>query len=126
MKRPDRAEQLRRAKRAQRARERARGLRAVELRLPEARAARLRAAMGSADFDRALDRFLDEEVIEIDAWPVLRDLSWNRATRFIPARQALSVYERNWRFVDPARLTPPERALIERLKQRFGAGVLNG
>jgi hypothetical protein len=35
------------------------------------------------------------------------------------------LYERNWRFVDPGRLDERERALIERLAQRFGAGVIH-
>lgn len=126
MEKPHRAEQLRAAKRAQRARERARGLQGVGLRLTTRDAARLRAAMGAPDFDAAFDAFLEEHVVDIEEWPVLRDLSWNRASRFLPARHALAVYERNWRFVDPAALTPGERALIERLKERFGAGVLNG
>lgn len=126
MRRPERAEQLRVAKRAQRARERARGLVSLELRMPRDRADRLRAAFALPDFREALERLVDEHLVDIDAWPALRDLAWNRATRVIPAREALSIYERNWRFVDPARLTAEEQALIERLKDTFGGGVFNG
>jgi hypothetical protein len=121
-----RREQLREAKRAQRSRERERGIRPVQLRLPADRAEKLRIATNAANFERALDRFLDEMIVDVHAWPVLRELAWNRADHYIPADQALGIYERNWRFVDPRRLGAPERALIERLKERFGRGVLNG
>ena len=121
-----RAEQLRAAKRAQRQRERDAGLASVELRLPESRAQRLRVAAATPRFGAALDRFIDELVLDIDAWPTLRDLAWNRADRFIAAEEALALYERNWRFVDIQLLEPRERALIDRLKDRFGAGVFNG
>lgn len=121
-----RAEQLRAAKRAQRLRERAGGLAAVELRLPAGQARRLRVAAATPRFDSALDRLLDEMVIDLEAWPALKELAWNRADRFIPAEDALALYERNWRFVDPAVLGDPERDLIERLKERYGAGVFNG
>ena len=121
-----RAEQLRAAKRAQRQREREVGLAPVELRLAASRAQRLRVAAAMPRFDAALDRLLDELVLDVQAWPTLRDLTWNRAGRFVGAEDALALYERNWRFVDVERLDPREKDLIERLKDRFGAGVLNG
>jgi hypothetical protein len=120
-----RAEQLRAAKRAQRERERAAGVAAVALRLPAEQAARLRAALASPRFGPALDRMLDGLVVNLDRWPVLRDLAWNRSDRWIPADEALGLYERNWRFVDPDRLGPEEAALVERLKSMHGSGLLN-
>jgi hypothetical protein len=120
-----RAEQLRAAKRAQRLREREAGLATVELRLPNRQAEQLRIAAATPRFAHALDQFLQHEVLDIDAWPALRELAWNRADRWIPAEEALALYERNWRFVEPAHLTSAEADLIDRLKQRFGAGVLN-
>lgn len=120
-----RAEQLRAAKRAQRAREREAGITAVELRLPLQRAERLRAAAATAQFAIALDQLLADLVVDINAWPKLRELAWNRADRWIPAEDALAIYERNWRFVDPAELSPGEADLIERLKHRYGGGVLH-
>jgi hypothetical protein len=120
-----RAEQVRAAKQAQRRRQRAAGIAVVELRLPLAQASRLRAAAATPVFGKALDDMLREVVIDIDRWPKLRELAWNRALRFIPAADALSLYERNWRFVDPEELTSAEADLIERLKSRYGAGVLN-
>lgn len=120
-----RAEQLRAAKRAQRQRERRAGIAAIELRLPARQAERLRAAAAAPRFKAALEEFLREVVLDIDAWPKLRELAWNRAGRWIPAEDALALYERNWRFVEPGALTKDEAALIERLKHRFGGGILN-
>jgi len=120
-----RAEQLRAAKRAQRERERAAGLAAVELRLPAEQAARLKAALASPRFAPALDRMLDELVVDLRRWPVLRELAWNRADRWIPADEALGLYERNWRFVGMQPLDREEEALVDRLKARHGGGLLN-
>jgi hypothetical protein len=121
----DRREQLRAAKRAQRQRERRAGLAAVQLRLPADQAERLRAAANAPSFRSALDQFLEEAVLDLDKWPVLRTLAWNRADRWIPAEDALALYERNWRFVELERLATEEANLVDRLKNRFGAGVLN-
>jgi len=120
-----RAEQLRAAKRAQRARERGAGIAAVALRLTRDEAKRLRIASTARDFKKNLADFLGEMVLDIAKWPRLRELAWNRAGRWIAAEDALALYERNWRFVEPARLTADEARLIERLKTRHGGGVLN-
>jgi len=121
----DRAEQLRRAKRAQRERQRAAGLVGVELRVPAPLAKRLRTAAGSATFAADMDRLLDELVLDIERWPRLRELAWNRKDRWIPAPEALSLYERNWRFIEGEPIGEDEAALIERLKARYGGGLLN-
>jgi hypothetical protein len=121
-----RQEQLRQAKRDQRLRERRRGVAPVHLQLPRERAEKLRAATNTAGFEAALGRFLDDLVVDLDAWPVLRELAWNRADRFIPGDHALGLYERNWRLVDPERMKPEERALLDRLRERFGRGLPNG
>ena len=120
-----RAEQLREAKRRQRLRERSAGLKKVELRLPSADAERLRVALGDAKFREAARQLLDRHVVDIKAWPALRELAWNRADRWIPGAEALALYERNWRFIDPQSLEPAERKFIERLAKAFGAGTLN-
>lgn len=120
-----RAEQLRAAKRAQRQRERAAGFASVEMRLPAEQAARLKVALASPRFAPALDRALDELVVDLQRWPVLRDLAWNRTDRWIPADEALGLYERNWRFVELRRLDEEEAALVERLKALHGGGLLN-
>lgn len=121
-----RREQLRMAKRAHRLREREAGMAEVHLRLPREEARRFQVASKAGHFREALRSFLDETVLDLDRWPALRELAWNRAERWITAEDAFALYERNWRFIDPGRLAGDEAALIERLKHRFGGGVLNG
>lgn len=65
------------------------------------------------------------DIIPIDEYPELALLAWNRAIRDIAGDEALALYEANWRFVDEAALAPRERALIDRLVQQYGRGVLN-
>jgi hypothetical protein len=120
-----RAEQLRRAKRAQRERQRAAGLVGVELRVPAPLAKRLRTAAASATFAADMDRLLDELVLDMERWPRLRELAWNRKDRWIPAPEALSLYERNWRFIEGEPIGEDEAELLERLKARYGGGLLN-
>jgi hypothetical protein len=120
-----RQEQLRLAKRAQRARERDAGLVVVPLRLTARDAARARAALRRPEFMRRLARLLDEELIEVAAFENLAALCWNRQERYLGAEEAFRLYERNWRLVDHRRMKPAERALIERLAARYGNGVLN-
>jgi len=120
-----RNEQLRRAKRAQRARERAAGLTLCQVKLSRPASERLRHALLLPGFEAELVRFLEDALIDVREHPQLALLCWNRSDRFVPAREAFALYERNWRFVDQARLTARERALIDRLAQRFGNGVLN-
>jgi hypothetical protein len=121
-----RAEQLRVAKRLQRERQRAAGIRPVEIALGKDQAARLRAAAASPRFREELDRFLGELALDRTAWPVLGELTWNRADRWIPADEALALYERNWRHVDTASMSGEEAELIQRLVDRFGGGVFGG
>jgi hypothetical protein len=57
---------------------------------------------------------------------MLRDLLWTgRRRELLPAREAFNLYERNWRFVNPAELTTNESELIERLRRRYGDGLLH-
>jgi hypothetical protein len=120
-----REEQLREAKRAQRLRERNAGLSTVQLRLPTARAAQLRAALKAPRFQQDFDQFLQDSVLDINQWPMLKDLAWNRHNQWVPAEEALGIYERNWRFVDVDKLEKGEAELIVRLKGRYGNGLLN-
>ncbi len=122
---PARREQLRLAKRAQRERERKSGLALVQLRLGRALAAKLTDAARQEGFEGLLERVLDEALVTIADYPALSEIAWNRTGSWIPARDALRLYERNWRFVDAGSLEPRERALIERLSERFGGGPLD-
>jgi len=119
----DRAAQLREAKRRQRARQRRAGIVPVQLELPAGLAERLRAARRASTFAADLEAFLDGAVVDLHAWPALRELAWNRRDRWIPADEALALYERNWRFVDAAGLGEPERRLIEQLRARSGGAL---
>ena len=120
-----RAEQLRIAKRAQRAREREAGLTVARLRLPVALAKRLEFAARQNDFEGQLSAFLESQTVEIAKYAQLRFLCWNRRAECVTAREAWELYERNWRFVDRGRLEPAELELIRSLAARFGGEVLN-
>jgi len=65
------------------------------------------------------------DVVQIDDYPQLAQLAWNRAIRDITGEDALALYEANWRFVEQDELTARETALIDRLKKKYGHGVLN-
>ena len=121
-----RSEQLRLAKRSQRERERAAGLVQAQLRLPAPVAAQLMFAAQQPEFTATLSDFLDAALVEAARYPQLKLLCWNRRAPWLPAVDAWSLYERNWRFIENARLEPAERELIERLNARFGAGVPHG
>jgi hypothetical protein len=120
-----RAEQLRRAKRRQRARQRAAGLVHVQLTVPRDLAEKIAVARQTDLFAEVLDQALDRAVIRVRDYPQLADLAWNRSAEFIPAGEAFRLYERNWRLVDANAILPDERRLIERLKAQFGGGVMN-
>jgi hypothetical protein len=120
-----RREQLRLAKRAQRARETQAGVVTVPIKLSARDATRLREALSRPAFVEAFHTLLDEALVEVAKFENLSTLCWNRRSRFVAAEDAFHLYERNWRFVDKRRMKPAERALIERLSARFGNGVLN-
>jgi hypothetical protein len=120
-----RREQLRRAKRAQRLRQRAARFVDVQLTLPAAVATKLAAARRASDFVDRLDTALGHLVVRVADYPQLRDLAWNRVDEFIPAKEAFQLYERNWRFLDPPMLDEREQQLIERLKLEFGNDEIN-
>lgn len=58
-------------------------------------------------------------------YPQLRRLAWQMpAQAQVSPAEALNLYERNWRHVDPEALQPHERALVQRLSQALGGGRL--
>lgn len=121
-----RSEQLRAAKRAQREREREAGLVQAQLRLPAPLAAQLMFAARQPGFTEALSGFLDANLVEVARFPQLKLLCWNRRSQWLSAQDAWSLYERNWRFVEPGELEPAERELIDRLNARFSAKAPHG
>lgn len=78
----------------------------------------------SATTQPALDRkgWIPARVRLAD-YPVLRQLAWHvHGAPELSPREALGVYERNWRHMDAAALGEAERDLIDALRQAFGAG----
>lgn len=64
--------------------------------------------------------------VEVARFPQLARLVWSRpGVKQLDEDEAFALYEANWRFVDEARLTSRERALIHQLTQRYGRGVLH-
>jgi hypothetical protein len=120
-----RGEQLRRAKRAQRTRQRLANVVEVQLTLPATVATKLAAARRAPDFIEWLDAALGNVVVRLADYPQLQDLAWNRIDEFIPAKEAFQLYERNWRLLDPSTLDKRERALIARLKTELGNEEIN-
>lgn len=120
-----RPEQLRAAKRAQRERERRRGVVSYAVKLPGRDAERLRAGMARPEFVRRLQVFLEEHLIPVEKYGNLAALMWNRTDRYVTDAEAFRIYERNWRFVDQRRMKPAERALVDRLVRKYGNGVLH-
>jgi len=65
-------------------------------------------------------------MLALKDFPQLRLVAWNlRDDDQIDEQEAFALYERNWRFVEQSQLQVSEKALIERLTQQFGAGVMN-
>lgn len=76
--------------------------------------------------DRARD--IDVDAVRVSDYPQLQGLAWHlpgaQGDLAVPGAQALALYERQWRHVDQAALTPRERALIDALVQAHGHGAL--
>ena len=65
------------------------------------------------------------ERIHLDDYPQLRALAWQLpGVQELSPKEALDLYERNWRHVDRASLSPAERSLIALLSQALGGGRL--
>lgn len=120
-----RQEQLRNAKRAQRARDREAGLVLYQAKLPARLANRLKAGLRNPEFVVIFSRFLETELIAVDEYPQLKLLCWNLKSPYFTRAEAFSIYERNWRLVDTESLTPRERDLVEGLTREIGGGVIN-
>lgn len=69
---------------------------------------------------------LEPARVRLGDYPQLRQIAWNRSQEDrIPERDALALYERNWRLVDRDRMPRHEQALLERLVEQYGAGILH-
>lgn len=64
--------------------------------------------------------------IQIDEYPQLKRLIWNRpAANVLAEREALALYERHWDLVDADDMTAHESALLRRLVDKYGQGILH-
>jgi transcriptional regulator with XRE-family HTH domain len=64
--------------------------------------------------------------VRIDEYPQLKRLTWNRpGTDMLAERDALALYERHWHLVDAEDMIALERALLRRLVDKYGQGVLH-
>jgi len=63
-------------------------------------------------------------MVNVDDYPNLALIAWNRRHRTITEAEALALYEANWRFVDVAQMPQHEHDLIEALVKQCGRGVL--
>lgn len=120
-----RSEQLRMAKRAQRERQRRAGIRSVQIEMPAELADKLKVARADPTFLHGLEALMDSFVVNVADYPQLQDIAWNRSEAVIPAREAFLLYERNWRFINPDKLSAHERELIDRLAEMFGNGIIS-
>jgi hypothetical protein len=60
-------------------------------------------------------------VIRVADWPQLQRLAWQlRSDSEVTPREALDLYERNWRHVDQRALSVRERAFLDALLAKFG------
>lgn len=79
---------------------------------------------------RMQSRLLDDHLplqIELADYPQLRQLAWQVGDRqqVLTPREALGLYERNWRHMQHAALELREQALLDALRGVFGAEFLN-
>jgi transcriptional regulator with XRE-family HTH domain len=63
--------------------------------------------------------------IRLADYPQLAKLAWQlHGVKTLSPQEALGLYERNWRHVDPGKLEPGEQALVNALVQHLGGGRL--
>jgi transcriptional regulator with XRE-family HTH domain len=59
--------------------------------------------------------------IRIADYPWLKQLAWQvHGPQELTPREALGIYERNWRHIDPATLSAAESGLVDALRLAFG------
>ena len=59
--------------------------------------------------------------VRLAEYPALKQLAWQvQGTDFLTPREALSIYERNWRHLDEQALQDHERSLIDALRSALG------
>lgn len=77
--------------------------------------------------NKAADEVLDQasDAIRLADYPQLARLAWQRdRAHAISRRDALSLYERNWRHVDRSAMPAQERELVDELVRTLGRGCM--
>lgn len=65
--------------------------------------------------------------VRLADFPALKQLAWQvQGVDELTPREALGIYERNWRHLDEAALLPRERNLIDALRLAFGGAETPG
>ncbi|CAN7701706.1 helix-turn-helix domain-containing protein [Variovorax sp. LjRoot84] len=60
--------------------------------------------------------------VRIADYPGLKELAWQvHGPQELTPREALGIYERNWRHLDPTTLSPAERDLVDALRLALGS-----
>ena len=60
--------------------------------------------------------------VRIADYPWLKELAWQvHGPQELTPREALGIYERNWRHLDPETLSPAERDLVDALRLALGS-----
>jgi transcriptional regulator with XRE-family HTH domain len=60
--------------------------------------------------------------VRIADYPWLKELAWQvHGPQELTPREALGIYERNWRHLDPEALSPHERDLVDALRLALGS-----
>ena len=68
----------------------------------------------------------DFMLVKIADYPQLKFICWNfKDDACMDDSLILSLYERNWRYIEQDKLEPKERQFIDRLVMEYGNGVLN-
>lgn len=68
----------------------------------------------------------EDPALRLRDFEQLARVAWNRrAVRTVGARDALALYERNWRFIEPATMRRQEKDLLDFLVREYGGGVLH-
>jgi transcriptional regulator with XRE-family HTH domain len=64
--------------------------------------------------------------IKVQRYPQLSSVAWHFADRDgeVTPQEALALYERNWRHIEPEKFLPIELALVKHLTDTVGKGVL--
>jgi hypothetical protein len=64
-------------------------------------------------------------MIKLSNYPQLSLIAWNRHNdSFVTEKEALALYEANWRWIEEDKLTEQELNLIEELVKKVGNGRL--